>query len=181
MAKKKEDTKKKGAKEKDPEKEAKRKARMEAIKNRPAGQRPNGKQIDVIKISDNSEVQNFGYAIKTKKGEEISLNWEESEYSWNDDQSGSGRSLKKQMPKDIHAELRNVYFDAEEEGHTISDSVKRESLKGAEIEEIQIFIENFSGRKEDVGFWLQQMVFHFSDTDEYYHLPITHDYKLILE
>lgn len=34
---------------------------------------------------------------------------------------------------------------------------------------------------EDVGFWLQQMVFHFSDTDEYYHLPITHDYKLILE
>ena len=68
MAKKKEDTKKKGAKEKDSEKEAKRKARMEAIKNRPAGQRPNGKQIDVIKISDNSEVQNFGYAIKTKKG-----------------------------------------------------------------------------------------------------------------
>lgn len=72
MAKKKEDTKKKGAKEKDPEKEAKLKARMEAIKNRlknrPAGQRPNGKQIDVIKISDNSEVQNFGYAIKTKKG-----------------------------------------------------------------------------------------------------------------
>lgn len=111
-------------------------------------------------------------AIKTKKGEEISLNWEESEYSWNDDQSVSGRLLKKQMSKDVHAE---------EEGHTISDSVKRESLKGAEIEEIQIFIENFSGRKEDVGFWLQQMVFHFSDTDEYYHLPITHDYKLILE
>lgn len=68
MAKKKEDTQKNGAKGKDPEKEAKRKARMEAIKNRPAGQRPNGKQIDVIKISDNSEVQNFGYAIKTKKG-----------------------------------------------------------------------------------------------------------------
>lgn len=72
MAKKKEDTKKKGAKEKDPEKEAKRKARLEAIKNRlknrPEGQRPNGKQIDVIKISDKSEVQNFGYAIKTKKG-----------------------------------------------------------------------------------------------------------------
>lgn len=66
--KKEEDTKKKGDKEKDPEKEAKRKARREAIKNRPAGQRPNGKQIDVIKISDKSEVQNFGYAIKTKKG-----------------------------------------------------------------------------------------------------------------
>lgn len=94
-------------------------------------------------------------AIKTKKGEEISLNWEESEYSWNDDQSVSGRLLKKQIPKDVHAELRNVYFDTEEEEHTIPDSVKRESLKGAEIAEIQIFIENFSGRKEDVGFWLQ--------------------------
>jgi hypothetical protein len=70
MAKKKErHQEKRVAKEKRiPEKEAKRKARMEAIKNRPAGQRPNGKQIDVIKISDNSEVQNFGYAIKTKKG-----------------------------------------------------------------------------------------------------------------
>ena len=39
--KKKEDTKKKGGKEKDAEKEAKRKARMEALKNRPAEQRPN--------------------------------------------------------------------------------------------------------------------------------------------
>ena len=38
---KKEDPKKKGSKEKDPEKEAKRKARMEALKNRPAEQRPN--------------------------------------------------------------------------------------------------------------------------------------------
>ena len=46
--KKKEDTKKKGGKEKDAEKEAKRKARMEALKNRPAEQRPNSKQIDVI-------------------------------------------------------------------------------------------------------------------------------------
>ena len=66
--KKKEDTKKKGAKEKDPEKEAKRKARMEAIKNRPAEQRPNSKQIDVIKINDKSEVQNYGYAVKNKEG-----------------------------------------------------------------------------------------------------------------
>lgn len=48
-------------------------------------------------------------AIKTKKGEEISLNWEESEYSWNDDQSVSGRLLKKQMSKDVHAELRRTY------------------------------------------------------------------------
>lgn len=67
------------------------------------------------------------------------------------------------------------------EDYPAIDYIAIKTKKGAEIEEIQIFIENFSGRKEDVGFWLQQMVFHFSDTDEYYHLPITHDYKLILE
>lgn len=73
--KKKEDTQKKGGKEKDAEKEAKRKARMEALKarmkalkNRPAEQRPNSKQIDVIKINDKSEVQNYGYAVKNKEG-----------------------------------------------------------------------------------------------------------------
>lgn len=68
MAKKKEDTKKK--KVKDPEKEAKRKARMEALKNRPAVQRPNSKQIDVINLDEEgkSVVKNFGYAIKNKEG-----------------------------------------------------------------------------------------------------------------
>lgn len=69
--KKKEDPKKKGGKEKeekDAEKKAKRKARMEALKNRPAEQRPNSKQIDVIKINDKSEVQNYGYAVKNKEG-----------------------------------------------------------------------------------------------------------------
>ena len=67
MAKKKEDTKKKV---KDPEKEAKRKARMEALKNRPAEQRPNSKQIDIIKLDDDGKkvVKNFGYAIKNKEG-----------------------------------------------------------------------------------------------------------------
>lgn len=67
MAKKKEDTKKKV---KDPEKEAKRKARMEALKNRPAEQRPNSKQIDIIKLDEegNKVVKNFGYAIKNKDG-----------------------------------------------------------------------------------------------------------------
>ena len=67
MAKKKEDTKKKV---KDPEKEAKRKARMEALKNRPAEQRPNSKQIDIIKLDDDGKkvVKNFGYAIKNKAG-----------------------------------------------------------------------------------------------------------------
>lgn len=67
MAKKKEDTKKKV---KDPEKEAKRKARMEALKNRPAEQRPNSKQIDIIKLDEEGKkvVKNFGYAIKNKDG-----------------------------------------------------------------------------------------------------------------
>lgn len=70
MATKKSDSKKKGDKEKDPdpEKEAKRKARKEALKNRPAEQRPNSKQIDVIAINDKSKVMNFGYAVKNKEG-----------------------------------------------------------------------------------------------------------------
>lgn len=67
--KKKEDSKKKGSeKVKDEAKEAKRKARMEALKNRPAEQRPNSKQIDVIKINGKSEVRNYGYAVKNKEG-----------------------------------------------------------------------------------------------------------------
>ena len=67
MAKKKEDTKKKV---KDPEKEAKRKARMEALKNRPAEQRPNSKQVDIIKLDEDGKkvIKNFGYAIKNKDG-----------------------------------------------------------------------------------------------------------------
>lgn len=67
--KKKKDSKKKGSeKVKDEAKEAKRKARMEALKNRPAEQRPNSKQIDVIKINEKSEVRNYGYAVKNKEG-----------------------------------------------------------------------------------------------------------------
>lgn len=67
--KKKEDFKKNGSeKVKDEAKEAKRKARMEALKNRPAEQRPNSKQIDVIKINEKSEVRNYGYAVKNKEG-----------------------------------------------------------------------------------------------------------------
>lgn len=51
------------------EKAAKRKARMEALKNRPAEQRPNGKQIDVIKIDNiDGEVRNYGYPVKNKEG-----------------------------------------------------------------------------------------------------------------
>lgn len=50
------------------DKEAKRKARMEALKNRPAEQRPNSKQIDIIDLGNGNVVKNFGYAIKNKEG-----------------------------------------------------------------------------------------------------------------
>lgn len=67
MATKKETKKVAPAKVKDAEKEAKKKARMEALKNRPAVQRPNGKQIDVIPM-EKGEVRNYGYPIKNKAG-----------------------------------------------------------------------------------------------------------------
>lgn len=51
----------------DEAKAAKRKARMEALKNRPEGQRPNSKQIDIIN-TDNGAVKNYGYAVKNKDG-----------------------------------------------------------------------------------------------------------------
>lgn len=49
------------------EKAAKRKARMEALKNRPAVQRPNSKQIDVIECPSGI-IKNYGYAIKNRSG-----------------------------------------------------------------------------------------------------------------
>lgn len=55
---------KKAADPKAEEKAAKRKARMEALKNRPAEQRPNSKQIDVFDAGDTGCVKNFGYPIK---------------------------------------------------------------------------------------------------------------------
>lgn len=48
------------------EKAAKRKARMEALKNRPEEQRPNGKQMDVIKIDEHNEVRKYAAAVKVK-------------------------------------------------------------------------------------------------------------------
>jgi len=57
------DKKKKAAPSVD-EKAAKRKARMEALKNRPAEQRPNSKQIDVFDAGDTGCVKNFGYPVK---------------------------------------------------------------------------------------------------------------------
>ena len=59
MAKKKEEAKKTLSAE---EKAAKKKARMEAIKNRPAGQRCNSKQIDVIE-TENGTVETWGYPV----------------------------------------------------------------------------------------------------------------------
>lgn len=49
------------------EKEAKKAARKEALKNRPAGQRTNSKQIDVIDLGNGKVVKNFGYPVKSKK------------------------------------------------------------------------------------------------------------------
>lgn len=46
------------------EKAAKRKARMEALKNRPAVQRPNSKQIDVIELANGSKVLNFAAPVR---------------------------------------------------------------------------------------------------------------------
>lgn len=46
------------------EKAAKRKARMEALKNRPAGQRPNSKQVDIIDLGNGSKVMNFGAPVR---------------------------------------------------------------------------------------------------------------------
>jgi hypothetical protein len=57
------DKKKKAAAPVD-EKAAKRKARMEALKNRPAEQRPNSKQIDIIATENGGCVKNFGYPLK---------------------------------------------------------------------------------------------------------------------
>lgn len=48
------------------EKAAKKKARMEAIKNRPAEQRPNSKQVDIIDLGDGNVIKNFAYPIKHK-------------------------------------------------------------------------------------------------------------------
>lgn len=48
------------------EKAAKRKARIEALKNRPEEQRPNGKQMDVIKIDEHNEIRKYAASVKVK-------------------------------------------------------------------------------------------------------------------
>ena len=68
MAKKKEEPKKGKGKEKAgnkqlSEKELKRKERLEKLKDRPAIQRPNSRQVDVIE-GGTYKVESFGYAIR---------------------------------------------------------------------------------------------------------------------
>lgn len=46
------------------EKAAKRAAMKERLANRPAGQRPNSKQIDVIEIENGGKVLNFGAPVR---------------------------------------------------------------------------------------------------------------------
>lgn len=65
MATKKKESKAKDSKEVAEAKAAKKKARMEALKNRPAGQRPNSKQVDVITGENGTVVKNFGQVVKS--------------------------------------------------------------------------------------------------------------------
>lgn len=68
MAKKKETTAPAATAEEKAAKAAKRAAakarRLEALKNRPEGQRPNSKQVDVIEIEGSGKVLNFGAPIR---------------------------------------------------------------------------------------------------------------------
>ena len=57
----------KKGKSSDEEKMAKRKARMEALKNRPEGQRSNSKQVDVIQVSDTQVVKSYAMPIRVKR------------------------------------------------------------------------------------------------------------------
>lgn len=66
MAKAKKETKKAADATKAEEKAAKRKARMEALKNRPAEQRPNSKQVDIIPVSENQVVKTYAMPVKVK-------------------------------------------------------------------------------------------------------------------
>ena len=54
----------KKAEKKADDKAAKKAARMAALKNRPEGQRPNSKQIDVIPMGDKGEVVTYGMPVR---------------------------------------------------------------------------------------------------------------------
>lgn len=48
----------------DADKAARREARKEALKNRPEGQRPNSKQIDIIDLGNGGKVLNYGSPVR---------------------------------------------------------------------------------------------------------------------
>lgn len=52
------------AKMSDEERLAKKKARMEAIKNRPHVQRPNSRQVDIIELENGGKVMNFAALVR---------------------------------------------------------------------------------------------------------------------
>lgn len=49
------------------EKKAKKAKRMEALKNRPEGQRTNSKQIDLIDLGNGNTLKSFGYPVSAKR------------------------------------------------------------------------------------------------------------------
>lgn len=49
------------------EKKAKKAKRMEALKNRPEGQRSNSKQIDLIDLGNGNTLKSFGYPVSAKR------------------------------------------------------------------------------------------------------------------
>lgn len=52
------------AKMSDEERLAKKKARLEAIKNRPHVQRPNSRQVDIIELENGGKVMNFAALVR---------------------------------------------------------------------------------------------------------------------
>lgn len=52
------------AKMSDEERMAKKKARLEAIKNRPHVQRPNSRQVDIIELENGGKVMNFAALVR---------------------------------------------------------------------------------------------------------------------
>lgn len=127
------DKKKKAAASVD-EKAAKRKARMEALKNRPAEQRPNSKQIDVFDAGDTGCVKNFGYPLKAN-GKHIGVLVTSIAYDGNGNVLGSNVTL---VPGDLtvkakknHGTIVAAKYKTEEQ----KAKKKNKKAKDAEVEE----------------------------------------------
>lgn len=114
------------------EKAAKRKARMEALKNRPAEQRPNSKQIDIIPTENGGCVKNFGYPLKAN-GKHIGVLVTSVAYDANGNVLSSNVAL---VPGDItvkakknHGTIVAAKYKTEEQ------KAKKKSKKAANEEE----------------------------------------------